>query len=47
MPNVAVILKQEISRIARKEIHGIMKGVAPAFTALKRVSSSYVPPTKL
>lgn len=41
MPNVASVLKQEISRIAWKEVHGIMKGVAPSFTALKKSNSSY------
>ena len=41
MPNVMSILKQEISRIARKEVHGIMKGVTPSFIALKKANSSY------
>ena len=36
MPNVATILKQEISRVARKEVHSVLKSIAPALSALKR-----------
>lgn len=41
MPNVVQILKQEISRIARKEVKGIVKGIVPEILSLRKSNSNY------